>query len=84
MLSFIPPFLLGTFRVKSGLAQMTKGGVVMDVINAEQARIAEEAGVSSSAPYAISLSSSGHSCYIAQQFDPIGLYGRAVQCPCVM
>jgi len=35
---------LGTFQVKSGLAQMLKGGVIMDVTNAEQARIAEEAG----------------------------------------
>ncbi|PIL23874.1 hypothetical protein GSI_13625 [Ganoderma sinense ZZ0214-1] len=35
---------LGTFGVKSGLAQMLKGGVIMDVVNAEQARIAEEAG----------------------------------------
>ena len=34
----------GTFRVKSGMAQMPKGGVIMDVVNAEQARIAEEAG----------------------------------------
>ncbi|KAF8654174.1 hypothetical protein AX16_003703 [Volvariella volvacea WC 439] len=34
----------GTFNVKSGLAQMLKGGVIMDVVNAEQARIAEEAG----------------------------------------
>jgi pyridoxal 5'-phosphate synthase pdxS subunit len=34
----------GTFRVKSGLAEMMKGGVIMDVTNAEQARIAEEAG----------------------------------------
>jgi len=33
-----------TFRVKAGLAQMLKGGVIMDVTNAEQARIAEEAG----------------------------------------
>src|SRR3712207_5391217 len=33
----------GTFRVKSGMAQMLKGGVIMDVVNAEQARIAEEA-----------------------------------------
>jgi len=33
-----------TFTVKAGLAQMLKGGVIMDVINAEQARIAEEAG----------------------------------------
>ena len=34
----------GTFAVKKGLAQMLKGGVIMDVVNAEQARIAEEAG----------------------------------------
>jgi len=34
----------GTFKVKSGLAQMSKGGLIMDVVNAEQARIAEEAG----------------------------------------
>ncbi|XP_065055180.1 pyridoxal 5'-phosphate synthase subunit SNZERR-like [Rhopilema esculentum] len=34
----------GTFKVKAGMAQMAKGGIVMDVVNAEQARIAEEAG----------------------------------------
>ena len=34
----------GTFAVKIGLAQMLKGGVIMDVVTAEQARIAEEAG----------------------------------------
>ncbi len=34
----------GTCRVKSGLARMLRGGVIMDIINAEQARIAEEAG----------------------------------------
>jgi pyridoxal 5'-phosphate synthase pdxS subunit len=33
-----------TFRVKTGLAEMLKGGVIMDVVNAEHARIAEEAG----------------------------------------
>ena len=33
-----------TWRVKAGLAQMLKGGVIMDVVNAEQARVAEEAG----------------------------------------
>lgn len=33
-----------TFAVKAGLAQMLKGGVIMDVINVEEARIAEEAG----------------------------------------
>ncbi|PFH50060.1 hypothetical protein AMATHDRAFT_75819 [Amanita thiersii Skay4041] len=35
---------VATFRVKTGLAQMLKGGVIMDVVNAQQARIAEEAG----------------------------------------
>jgi pyridoxal 5'-phosphate synthase pdxS subunit len=35
---------LGTMRVKSGLAEMLKGGVIMDVTGAEQAGIAEEAG----------------------------------------
>ena len=30
----------GTFRVKAGLAEMLKGGVIMDVVTAEQARIA--------------------------------------------
>ncbi|RLE39886.1 pyridoxal 5'-phosphate synthase lyase subunit PdxS [Candidatus Acetothermia bacterium] len=34
----------GTFRVKSGLAEMLKGGVIMDVTTAEQAKIAEKAG----------------------------------------
>ncbi len=33
-----------SFRLKVGLAEMLKGGVIMDVTNAEQARIAEEAG----------------------------------------
>ncbi len=34
----------GTFQVKSGLAQMLKGGVIMDVVTPEHARIAEDAG----------------------------------------
>jgi pyridoxal 5'-phosphate synthase pdxS subunit len=33
-----------TFRVKAGLAEMLKGGVIMDVVTPEQARIAEDAG----------------------------------------
>jgi pyridoxal 5'-phosphate synthase pdxS subunit len=33
-----------TFRVKAGLAEMLKGGVIMDVVDAEQARVAEAAG----------------------------------------
>jgi pyridoxal 5'-phosphate synthase pdxS subunit len=35
---------IGTFAVKKGLAQMLKGGVIMDVVTPEHARIAEEAG----------------------------------------
>ena len=35
---------LGTSRVKRGMAEMLKGGVIMDVVNAEQAKIAEDAG----------------------------------------
>ncbi|POX95330.1 pyridoxal 5'-phosphate synthase lyase subunit PdxS, partial [Mycobacterium kansasii] len=34
----------GTARVKRGMAEMLKGGVIMDVVTAEQARIAEGAG----------------------------------------
>src|SRR5215204_4278691 len=36
-----------TFTVKAGLAEMLKGGVIMDVVDAEQARIAEAAGACS-------------------------------------
>ena len=35
---------VGTSRVKRGLAEMLKGGVIMDVVNADQARIAEDSG----------------------------------------
>jgi pyridoxal 5'-phosphate synthase pdxS subunit len=35
---------IGSMRVKSGLAEMLKGGVIMDVVNAEHAKIAEDAG----------------------------------------
>ena len=33
-----------TFKIKKGLAEMLKGGVIMDVVNAEQAVIAEKSG----------------------------------------
>lgn len=36
--------ITGTDRVKRGMAEMLKGGVIMDVVNAEQAKIAEDAG----------------------------------------
>jgi pyridoxal 5'-phosphate synthase pdxS subunit len=35
---------IGTLRVKTGLAEMLKGGVIMDVVTADQAKIAEDAG----------------------------------------
>jgi pyridoxal 5'-phosphate synthase pdxS subunit len=38
------PFGSDTFRVKIGLAEMLKGGVIMDVVNAEQAKLAEGTG----------------------------------------
>jgi len=38
-------FGIGTFTLKVGLAQMLKGGIIMDVTDAAQAKIAEEAGV---------------------------------------
>ncbi|MFM8854898.1 MAG: pyridoxal 5'-phosphate synthase lyase subunit PdxS, partial [Actinomycetota bacterium] len=34
----------GTSRVKRGMAEMLKGGVIMDVVNSEQAKIAEDSG----------------------------------------
>jgi len=39
-----PPSLTGTARVKRGMAEMLKGGVIMDVVTPEQAKIAEDAG----------------------------------------
>src|SRR5215211_4368111 len=39
-----PHQVTGTARVKRGLAEMLKGGVIMDVVTADQAKIAEEAG----------------------------------------
>ncbi len=38
------PHQVGTARVKRGMAEMLKGGVIMDVVTAEQAKIAEDAG----------------------------------------
>ena len=40
----VGPNQSGTVRVKRGMAEMLKGGVIMDVVNAEQAKIAEDAG----------------------------------------
>ena len=34
-----------TFKIKKGLAEMLKGGVIMDVVNAEQAKIAESSHI---------------------------------------
>ena len=42
--SSMSKIVAGSDRVKRGMAEMQKGGVIMDVVNAEQAKIAEEAG----------------------------------------
>ena len=42
--TIVPMLEIGSMRVKTGLAEMLKGGVIMDVTNAEQALIAEDAG----------------------------------------
>ena len=39
------PFASDEFRVKVGLAEMLKGGVIMDVVDAEQAKLAEDAAL---------------------------------------
>ncbi|HZR51375.1 MAG TPA: pyridoxal 5'-phosphate synthase lyase subunit PdxS, partial [Streptosporangiaceae bacterium] len=39
-----PAAQTGTGRVKRGMAEMLKGGVIMDVVTPEQARVAEDAG----------------------------------------
>ena len=39
-----PDTSTGTDRVKSGMAEQLKGGVIMDVVTPEQAKIAEDAG----------------------------------------
>ena len=45
----------GTFTVKSGMAKMVKGGIIMDVTSADEAKIAEEAGVLYTVLYCIQL-----------------------------
>ena len=52
-----PDTQLGTDRVKRGMAEMLKGGVIMDVVDAEQARIAEEAGAVAVMPLAAPIGS---------------------------
>ncbi len=61
---------IGTDTVKRGLAQMLKGGVIMDVTSAEQARIAEEAGAC--AVMALERSPGGYSLQggVARMADP--------------
>ena len=43
------------FRLKVGLAEMLKGGVIMDVMNVEQAEIAQEAGAAAVMAFAVIL-----------------------------
>ena len=46
----------GSFEIKVGLAEMLKGGVIMDVMNAEQAKQAEQAGAAAVTIFLLSTS----------------------------
>ncbi len=75
----------GTFAVKAGLARMLKGGVIMDVINVEQARIAEEAGIHRRMGFKL-LCSGGVilprvlACHVTPFFRVMTGSGRRVRC----
>ena len=45
---------VGSYKVKAGLAQMLKGGVIMDVVTVEHAKIAEEAAKDQNEPIGVS------------------------------
>ena len=66
----------GTLRVKTGLAEMLKGGVIMDVVDAEQARIAEEAGACAvmaleRVPADIRATAASHACRDPEKISEI-------------
>ena len=61
---------IGTMRVKSGLAEMLKGGVIMDVTTAEQARIAEDAGAVAVWRSSACRPTSGREGGVARMADP--------------
>ena len=61
----------GTELIKRGFASMQKGGVIMDVVNAEQAKIAEEAGaVAVMALFAVPSDIRKAGC-VARMADPV-------------
>ncbi len=61
---------VGTFALKKGLAQMLKGGVIMDVVTADHARIAEEAGAWRSWRSSVSRPTSASAGGVARMSDP--------------
>ena len=64
----------GTSRVKRGMADMLKGGVIMDVVTAEQARIAEDAGAV--VALADGLAGLGYGRQVGEFRQQIGVFGR--------
>ena len=62
---------IGTFRVKRGLADMLRGGVIMDVVNAEEAKIAEDAGATAVMALERVPSDIRRDCGVARMSDPV-------------
>src|SRR5213083_49133 len=64
-----------TFRVKAGLAEMLKGGVIMDVVDAEQAKIAEDAGAAAVMALERVPADIRRDCGVARMSDPLMIKG---------
>lgn len=68
------------FKVKAGLAQMLKGGVIMDVVTPEQAKIAEKAGacaVMALERIPADMRASGQVCRMSDPKNDQGDYGNS-------
>src|SRR6201989_1479448 len=64
-----------TFRLKTGLAEMLKGGVIMDVVTPEEAKIAEEAGAGAVVPWARRPADIRRDGGVARMSDPAMIKG---------
>ena len=68
---------VATFAVKKGLAQMLKGGVIMDVVTHEHARIAEDAGAVAVMVFSTSL------CFSNYSSLSVSLHGDCIIFVCI-
>ena len=74
--NYDPEDHLATWRVKSGLAKMLKGGVIMDVIDPAQARVAEDAGAVAVMALERVPSDIRHSCVPRRRSRPPRVHSR--------